>query len=485
MTPSQGGCCGVTRRGFLLGAAAGLAAGVPATWLAARHLPGLFPGQAPAPPAPQALRPSDLMPGRYPGRVIEVRHRAAVAPDHTIDAGAVADMVDRGMAELAGIPDPRDVAASWGTFFQKGDVVGIKVNPVGRAPLPGEGRHPHSVGAISSPQLLVKVVACLKEVGIRPQDIIVFERYADEFVAAGYEKLLRTRPLDGVRWLASAVRYTHTQLDVTGFDQGRDSCSPELARHVAGYDPDVFTIMGFCGPQHSRRDDRRFRSHLSVIVSRLVNKVVNLPVLKDHRSAGVTLALKNLSHGMNNNVARSHLPGIAHGQGPSERVLGPNQCNTFIPQAVAQHRLRQRATLHILDGLIGVYEGGPGSWTRTWGTWRHQGLFFATDPVALDHVGWDVINAKRAEQGWAPVERMGWLYHHTPGVEAASDLAPLAASTPLEALTLGAGASNRIAGRASELSNVRQPDHVTLAGQLGLGVFPREQIDYRLLEMTR
>jgi hypothetical protein len=204
--------------------------------------------------------------------------------------------------------------------------------------------------------------------------------------------------------------------------------------------------------------------------------MITLPVLKDHRSAGVTLALKNMSHGMNNNVARSHLSGIAHGQGPTARVLGPNQCNTFIPQAVAQYRLRQKATLHILDGLIGVYEGGPGCWNRTWGTWRHQGLFFATDPVALDHVGWDLINEKRAELGWAPVERMGWLYHHTPAVEAASQLVPLAAATPLQSATLGAGAAHLIAGRATEAFNVRQPDHVTLAGQLGLGVFPREQI---------
>ena len=92
------------------------------------------------------------------------------------------------------------------------------------------------------------------------------------------------------------------------------------------------------------------------------------------------------------------------------QVLGPNQSNTFIPQAVSQKKLREKATLHVLDGLIGVYEGGPGSWNRTWGTWRHKALFFATDPVAMDHVGWDIIDAKRAAEGWAPVEKMGYLY---------------------------------------------------------------------------
>jgi hypothetical protein len=472
---------GVTRRGFLLGAAAGLTAGVPAAWLAARHLPGLrSAGAVPQPPL-AALPPSDMMPGRYPGRVIEVRHPLAVSPANEIHAEAVGCMVDRGMAELTGVDDPCDSKASWGKFFQKGDVVGIKVNPVGRKPKPGEwGRVPNAVGSISSYELVVKVVHCLEEVGIPRRDIIVFERYGDEFEQAGYVDLVQ-RELPGVRWMASAYRYSNTQVDITGFDEGRDVCSPEMAKHIAGYDPDVFTTMGFCAPQHDRRDERRFHSHLSLIVSRLINKMVNLAVLKDHRSAGVTLALKNLSHGMNSNVARSHMGKVVHGVATA-RELGPNQCNTFIPQAVSQRRLRERATLHILDGLIGVYEGGPGCWNRTWGTWRHKGLFFATDPVALDHVGWDIINAKRAELGWAPVERMGYLYE-TPGAQAASTLAPLAGRDPLSSATLTASAINIMEGRYSESFNVRQPDHITLAGYLGLGEFEREKINYRRVEI--
>jgi hypothetical protein len=140
--------------------------------------------------------------------------------------------------------------------------------------------------------------------------------------------------------------------------------------------------------------------------------------------------------------------------------------------------LREKAVLHICDGIVGVYEGGPGCWNRTWGTWRRQSLFFATDPVALDHVTWDVIDAKRAEEGWEPVERMGWLYQ-TPATPYASAAASLAANGPLAALTLDAAAANLLEGRRTESFNVRQPDHVVLAGQLGLGVFDRDRITYR------
>ncbi len=482
MAPSPG-CCGITRRGFLLGAAAGLAGGVPLTWLAARRLPLLFPAATPVASdvstARTGRKPGEMMPGRYPGRVIEVRHPRAVSPANDIDRKSVEAMVDRGMAELTGA-EPGDVRGAWRELFEKGDVVGIKVNPVGRKPVPGEGRNPRSVGSISSPELLVKVVRCLREVGIPPQDIIVFERYANEFCDAGYKDLIE-RELPGVRWMASGAGYSAHQLDIRGLDPDTAELSPEVSRHVVGYDPDVFTTMGFCLPNHSKRDDRRFRSHLSVIVSRFINKMITLPVLKDHRSAGVTLALKNMSHGMNNNVARSHLPLIAHGLGEG-KMLGPNQCNTFIPQAVAQNRLRQKATLHILDGLIGVYEGGPGSWNRTWGTWRHKGLFFATDPVAMDHVGWDIIDMRRAEEGWAPVERMGWL-SQTPASQLASTLTPLAANNLLASATLTASAVNILQGRTSEVFNRRQPEHIILAGELGLGEFDREKITYRVVDL--
>jgi hypothetical protein len=470
----------ITRRGFLLGTAAGLGVGVPLTWLAARRFPMIAPALGPVAPEDSTersgLSSGEPMPGRYPGRVVEVHHPLAVSTDNVIHAPTVGAMVDRGMAELTG-HEPGDERAAWASMFSRGDIVGIKVNPVGKKPSPTS----HLVGSISSFELVVKVVRSLQAVGVRPRDIIVFERYANEFCDAGYKDLVE-RELPGVRWLCSALGYTNGQLDVRGRDEDCAPLSPEVESHVVGYDPDAFVAMGFAAPEHSPRDDRRFRSHLSMIVSRMIDKMITLPVLKDHRSAGVTFALKNMSHGMNNNVARSHISGIAHGFGPAGKVLGPNQCNTFIPHAVSQQRLRDKATLHILDGLIGVYEGGPGPWNATWGTWRRKSLFFATDPVAMDHVCWDILDRKRAEVGWAPVERMGLLYQD-PSAPYAASLAHLAAP-PLAALAAAAAADERARGRASEAFNVRQPDHVVLAGQLGLGVFDRERITYRRVPLT-
>src|SRR5262249_33655817 len=152
---------------------------------------------------------------------------------------------------------PRDVKAAWGAFFARDDVIGIKVNPVGQASRPGDGRVANAVGSISSFQLVVKVVRCLRELGVPARNIVLFERYADMFAAAGYADPVARGLPRGVRWYGSSAAYTDDQLDVGGFDLGRARYSPDLCRHVAGYDPDVFTVMGFCMPDHSPRDDRR------------------------------------------------------------------------------------------------------------------------------------------------------------------------------------------------------------------------------------
>ncbi len=485
MASSSPGGSGITRRGFLLGAATGLAAGAGVGWTGAHWLNRGSEENAPDPPR-TIQYPDYPLPGPFPGRVIEVRRPGVLRADHTPDPELVQQMVDRGLVALVE-GDRSDPVSAWKHFFNADDVVGIKVNPVGRAPKAGEaGRVPGAQGCISSPALVVAVVEGLKKAGVKPRNIILFERYAEEFIDAGYADLMRSRPLDGCRWLASAARYHPAQVDIAGFDEDRSNFSPEFCDHVVGYDPDVFTTMGFASPAHDPRDDRRFRTHLSLIVSRLVSKVITLPCLKDHRSAGVTIALKNLSHGMNNNVARSHVSGIV--QGVHERegtILGPNQCNTFIPQAVAQPALRRKATLHIVDGLIGVYEGGPGNWNKSWGTWPYEGLLFGTDPVALDHVGWTILDAKRQQMGLRPVAETGLFNHHSPQVQTASELAVLAGRMPLDATLLESAVNHVRAGRASEVFDLRTPQHVILAGYLGLGVFERAGIDHRRFELTR
>src|SRR5262245_31936057 len=266
------GCCGITRRGFMLGAGAGLAVGAPLGWLGWREWQRRsFTGRSvEQPSAPLG------MPGPFPGRVVDVRHPYVIDANYVIDQATVRRMMDRGMCSLTG---SNDVQMAWRRFFESDDVVGVKVNPVGRAPQPGEvGRVAGARASISSQEVVVETVRALHEhCGIPKRNIILFERYADEFRTAGYERLMWSRDLEGCRWYASAHGYDNAQLAIDGQDlnQMRDP-------NVVGYDPDQFVSMGFAAPEHDRHDERRHRTHLSMIVSRMVNKIVTIPCLKDH-----------------------------------------------------------------------------------------------------------------------------------------------------------------------------------------------------------
>jgi len=420
---------GLARRELLLGAAAGATLGGAGMWAASRWSLQHQSAESPIATDLQGLG----IPGPYPGRVIEVHHPEA-AKGNVRNRDAVRQMVRRGVQELTGADSWID---GWRVLFKRGDRVGIKVVPVGRP------------DSISSHEVVLETIVALTKSGIRANDILVFDRYENEFRSCDYDKILP----DGVHWECESVAYDDPQVNL-------DGQLPEIPRskHVSGYDPDVFRELAFCLPQHHPDDDRRFRSHLSMIISRKVDKFISIPVMKDHRSSGVTLSLKNLSHGSVNNVSRSHIINYKPEKQAYESGLTLNQCGTFIPSIVSLPKLRQKAVLQILDGLVATYEGGPGIWNKTFATWNANSLFFATDPVALDHIGWQIIDAKRAAEGWPPVATMG-LEGNKNMVEKDGMSIP------------------------SEQLPMRQPEHIPLAATLGLGVFAQHRIDHRKIDL--
>lgn len=395
-------CGGIHRRRFL--AAAGTAA-------AAATLP-FIEGAArvsAAPPSPSRSRflPGELgIPGPFPGKVVEARNPAMIR-DGVKNRDAVAKTLDRAMTELTGADHPVE---AWRAFFEPGDVVGVKMNPVGN-PL-----------ANSSAEIMLEIIRGLESAGVKKSDIVVFERYKSEFVNA---KMHLDVP-DGVAWGGLTAGNDPSQLEIDFNDP------------VGGYDPDEYVRMNLVHRGFDPKDDRVFRSHLGLLLTRRVNKVVLIPVLKDHGSAGVTGALKNMSHGLVNNVARSH------------SAPDMNVCNQFIPEVVAHPVIRRKCVLQILDGIKGVYQGGPFARAENphW-TWENNAILVATDPVAMDHVAWRAIDAKRAEKGLAPVGAVG---------------------------KLGKDADR-------EGFDIRQPQHVPLCGAIGLGVFEWDKIDHRVVDV--
>jgi hypothetical protein len=347
-------------------------------------------------------------PGLYPGQVVEVRN-PRMCQSGNRDAAAVKIALDRGMKELTGATD---AVEAWKHFFEPGDVVGVKVVPNGQPE------------AHSSFEIVLEVIEKLKAAGVKSSDIFVYDRYREELMQAGYHRIL---PQD-IRWGGLDPESDQYRLDFPDF----------RTDPIAGFDHDAFVWMDLIFYGDDAKDDRKYRSHLGKLITKTLNKIVAIPVLKDHGSAGVTGALKNMSHGSVNNVARSHSNNFT------------NVCNQFIPQVVTHPTIRQKFVLHIMDGIRGVYQGGPFSKEHGKWTWEHNAIFFATDPVALDHIEWDLIDAQRRVHKLPPVAASG-----------------RAAIDPLKA----------------EGFDVRQPQHIALAGALGMGYFDHKSPKGRRLSI--
>jgi uncharacterized protein (DUF362 family) len=140
-----------------------------------------------------------------------------------------------------------------------------------------------------------------------------------------------------------------------------------IGNEVFGYEEDL-SVSGSVG------------SLLARTLTQACDAVISLPVLKDHGITGVTMALKNV-FGAIHNPNKYHLD-----------VGDP-----YIADANLLPAIRQKFRVHICDALTAQYDGGP-SFMPQW-TWPENGLLVSRDPVALDQVGWRIIESTRAEKG--------------------------------------------------------------------------------------
>jgi len=377
--------CGIDRRTFL-GAAAIPFLGMPA----------VSAQQSGGGPQPAGQGGKLGVPGPYPGRVIEVQS-ARLKRSAKADRAAIRAALDRGLTQLTGAEHPVE---AWRVFVEPGEAVGIKVVPNG---------HP---GAHSSPELVLEVIDGLRSAGIRLKDMVVFDRYGLEFRTAGYDEIL---PDEVARGGLTPVEW----------DPGQLAIDFDVKDPIAGYDSDEFVQLTLVGRGQDPKDDRCYRSHLGRIVTKRLDKIICLPCIKDHHAAGATGALKNMSHGLVNNVFRSH-------SSPQSIAMV-----AFIPAVVSHPIIRKKCVLHIMDGTRGVWEGGPYGKNPDW-LWDYSALLFATDPVAMDHIEWEILDAKRKEM-------------KIPGVGGVGRLA--------------------VDPFGQEGYDIRQPQYIALAGQAGLGIF--------------
>lgn len=269
------------------------------------------------------------------GRVVSVKSNG-IMQSGKLEPDVVRKMVNEGMFALTG---KKKTADAWRTLFTPDDVVGIKINPLG------------GVKLTTKPEVVNAIIAGLIAAGVKENNIIIWDRFSYHLIQAGY-------PLNKG---SSGVRCYGTE-------------------PTAGYDKGVF-YESFDDDFNQREEDGA-RSLFSSIVTKQVTAIINVPVLKDHGIAGVTLCLKNLGFGAINNTKRFH---------PS-----PYFCDPASAEVCAHPALRNKVRLHVADALQACFDGGPAG-MKAWTMWNEEQLLFGTDPVAMDRIGLELVDKKRKE----------------------------------------------------------------------------------------
>lgn len=199
----------------------------------------------------------------------------------------------------------------------------------------------------TAPPLAEAAASILKVAGIEANNIIIWDRTNRELKQAGHELNASSY---GIRRLGT---------DTNGVDYSRD-----------------FFMSG------------EVASLVSNIMVEMIDHSINLPVLKDHSIAGLSGALKNM-------YGAVHNPNKYH----------DNNCSPFAAHVNNLEPLRTKHRLVITDAIRVQYQGGPGFNSRYLAD--YGGLIIATDPVAADRIGLEIVENFRKQNGLPSLEKAG------------------------------------------------------------------------------
>lgn len=189
-------------------------------------------------------------------------------------------------------------------------------------------------GLSTPPAVVDRLVKLLQEAGIPARNILIWDRTDRELKGAGYSI---NRDGDKVRCFGTEQDYDWT---------------------VREWGPSAS-----CFPKFLVGD---------------LTALINVGVLKDHGLAGVALGLKNW-------YGAVHNPNKLH----------DNNCHPFIPPLAAYPLIAEKLKLTVIDATVGQCHGGPGRSPR-W-AWHASTILASTSPVAIETIGWQMLEARRAE----------------------------------------------------------------------------------------
>ncbi|MCU7497466.1 MAG: DUF362 domain-containing protein [Ignavibacteria bacterium] len=293
------------------------------------------------------------MPGKLPARVIQVTHDKCIL-ENKIDFSAADEMLRKGMLRLTGAGD---IPSAWQNFVSDKDVIGIKVNPIGGAQLS------------TSREVVKSVISQLEEAGIPATNIVIWDRRMPDLEEAGFTEA----NFPGIRIAATEFKDKNGSF----YDEKGKLYSEEMMDKNWYYWADVEEKYDAETIPYMTNEGKY--SYFTKIVTQQVDKIINIPILKN-AGASITLAMKNLAFGSISNTSRLH------------KDLWAETC----AEVCAFPPLRDKVILNIADGIKGCFQGGPGANPQFFT--EYKTILLATDPVALDRIGYEIVLKKRIEE---------------------------------------------------------------------------------------
>lgn len=269
---------------------------------------------------------------------------------------------------MAELTGKSDMGEAFGKFVHKDDKVAIKPNGIA-------GRQGATMA--SNKELVLEIVKGVMAAGVPASNIVIYEQYPS--FLAGTRVADRAGVVDPA-FPAGITAVVH---------ENKDAVMPEIK------------VMGigtkFCRPFTE------------------ATAVINVSNIKDHSICGYTGTLKNITHGSCINPHSFH----EHNASPQ------------IAELYAQDVVKSRVRLHITDAYKIIYDEGPLDKNKKRRV-PHESVYATTDPVALDVIGWGVIEKWRKDNGLPTLKDAG-----------------------------------------------REPTYIRVASELGLGIFDKNRITLR------
>lgn len=189
------------------------------------------------------------------------------------------------------------------------------------------------------PVLVHAIVRQLRKAGVRAEAIVLFDRTSRELERAGFP-----------------VRTDKDDVQCFGTD----------ALKGGGYSQEVLE-HGSIGSLFTR------------IMTDHATALINIGVCKDHDLAGVSAGAKNL-YGLIHNPNRYHA----------------NACDPFVADLLDHPAVRPKLRLTVIDAARAQCHGGP-AYNPAY-TFSGSRVLLSRDPVAVDRIAWEMIEAERARR---------------------------------------------------------------------------------------